>query len=46
MIVKNLDDSVILKVKGFDYRFCVVGMNKKDSISLLNNSVLDNKGIL
>ena len=24
----------------------MVGMNKKDAISLLNNSVLDNKGVL
>ena len=46
MIVQKLDDFVILKVKGVDYRRCVVGMNKKDAISLLNNSVLDNKGVL
>ena len=46
MIVQKLDDFVILKVKSFDYRCCVVGMSKKDAISLLNNSVLDNKGVL
>ena len=46
MIVQNLDDFMILKVKDVDYRCCVVGMNKKDAISLLNNSVLDNKGML
>ena len=45
MIVQNLDDFVILKVKGVDYRCCVVNMSKKDAISLLNNSVLDNKGV-
>ena len=41
MIVQNLDDFVILKIKGIDNRCC-----KKDAISLLNNSVLDNKGML
>ena len=24
----------------------IVGMNKKDTVNLLNNSVLDNKGVL
>ena len=47
MIVQNLDDFLILKkIKGIHYRCCVVGMNKKDAISLLNNSVLDNQGVL
>ena len=46
MIIQNLDDFLISKVKGVDYRCCIVGINKKDAISLLNNSVLDNKGIL
>ena len=46
MIVQNLNDFVILKIKGIDYRCYLVGMNKKDAISLLNNSVLDNKKVL
>ena len=46
MIVQNLNDFLILKVKGVNYRCCVVGVNEKDAISLLNNSVLDNKGVL
>ena len=46
MIAKKLDDFVVLKVKGVDYRCYVVGMNEKDAISLLNNFVLDNKGVL
>ena len=46
MIVQNLDDFVILKVKGVDYRCCVIDMSKKDTTSLLNNSVLDNKEAL
>ena len=45
MIVQNLDDFVILKVKGVDYRYYVVNMSKKEAVSLLNNSVLDNKGV-
>ena len=46
MTVQKLDDFVILGVKGVDYRCCVVNMSKKDAVSLLNNSVLDNKGVL
>ena len=45
MIVQKLDDFVILRVKGVDYR-CVVNMSKGDAISLLDNSVIDNKGVL
>ena len=46
MIVQKLDDLVVLRVKGVDYRCCVVNMSKKDAVSLLNDSVLDNKGVL
>ena len=46
MIVQNLDDFLILKIKSVDGRGCVVNMSKKDAISLLKNSVLDNKGVL
>ena len=46
MIVQKLDDFAILKLKSVDYRCCVVNMSKKDAINLLNNSVLDNKGVL
>ena len=46
MIVQKLDDFEILRVKGVDYRCFVVNMSQKDAISLLNNSVLDNKGVL
>ena len=38
MIVQNLNGVLILRIKNVDYRCCVVGMNKKDAISLLNNS--------
>ena len=43
MIAQNLDYFVFLRLKGVDYRCCVVNMSKKDAVSLLNNSVLDNK---
>ena len=46
MVVQKLDDFVILRVKGVDYGCCVVNMKKQDTISLLNYSVLDNKGVL
>ena len=46
MIVQKLGDFVILRVKGVDYRCCVVNMSKKDAVSLVNNYVLDNKGVL
>ena len=46
MNVQNLDDFVILREKGVDYRCCVVNLSKKDAISLSSNSVLDNKGVL
>ena len=46
MIVQNLDGLLILRVKRVDYRCCVVNMSKKDAVSVLNNSVLGNKGVL
>ena len=46
MVVRNLDDYLILNIKSVDYRCRVVDMSKKDAISLLNNSVLDNKEVL
>ena len=45
MIVQKLDNFVILRVKGANYRCFVVNMSKKDTISLLKNYVLDNKGV-
>ena len=37
MIVQNLDDFVILRVKGVDYRSCVVNISKQDAVSLTSN---------
>ena len=46
MIVQNLSDFLILKIKNIDCRCYLVGINKEGAISLLNNSVLNNKGVL
>ena len=46
MIVQNLSDFFIVTVKNVDCRCYIVGIDKKDAISLLNNSVLNNKGVL
>ena len=37
---------MILNLKDVDYRCYVFNMSKNDAITLLNNSVLDNKGVL
>ena len=44
--VQNLSDVFIVTVESVDYRYYIVGIDKKDAISLLNNFVLNNKGVL
>ena len=46
MMVYDLDDFMILNIKGFDYRYFMFKMSKNDAIKLLNNFLLDNKDIL
>ena len=46
VMVYDLDDFVILKMKDADYRCFVFNMSKNDPNKLLDNSVLDNKGVL
>ena len=46
MVVQDLKDLMILKIKSVDYRYYVFNMSRKDAIKLLNNSKLDNKGVL
>ena len=46
MMVYDLNDFMILNIKDIDYRCYVFNMSKNDAITLLNNSVLDNKGVL
>ena len=46
MMVYDLDDFIILNIKGVDYRCFVFNMSKNTAIKLLNNSQLDDKSIL
>ena len=46
MMVYDLNDFMILNIEGVDYRCHVFNTTKSDAINLLNNSVLDNKGVL
>ena len=45
-MVYDLNDLMVLNIKGIDYRCYVFNMSKTYAITLLNNSVLDNKGVL
>ena len=42
----NFNGVAIVSIKGNDYRIHCWYMSKNDAINLLNNSVLDNKGVL
>ena len=42
----SLSKFMILNIKGVDYRCYIFNMSKNDAITLLNNFVLDNKGVL
>ena len=46
MAVYDLKNFMILNIKGVNYRCYVFNMSKNDAITLLNNSVLDNKEVL
>ena len=46
IMVYDLDDFMILNIKGVDYRYLVCNMSKNTATKLLNNSALDNKDIL
>ena len=46
MVVQNLSGFIIVTVKNVDYRCYIAGVDKTDAINLLNNSVLNNKGVL
>ena len=43
MVVYDLNDFMILNIKCTDYRWYVFNKSKNDAITLLSNSVLDNK---
>ena len=42
----HFNDVAIVSIKGNDNRIHFWYMSKTDAINLLNNSVLDNKGVL
>ena len=42
----NFNDVAIDSIKGSDYRINFSYMSKNDTINLLNNSVIDKKGVL
>ena len=44
--VYDLKNLMILNIKCVDYRCYVFNMSRSDAINLLNNSWLDNKGVL
>ena len=46
MVVYDLNDFMILNIKCVGFRCYVFNMSKSDAINPLNNSVLDNKGVL
>ena len=46
MMVYNLDDFMILNIKGVDYRCFVFIMSISHAVELLNNSPLDDKRVL
>ena len=46
MVVYDLNDFMILNIKGIDYRCYLFNMSRSDAIKLLNYSVLDNKALL
>ena len=46
MVVYDLNGFMILNIKGVGYRCYVFNMSTNDAITLLNSSVLDNKGVL
>ena len=46
MVVYDLKNFMILNIKGVDYRCYVFNMSRSDAINLLNNSCLDDKGVL
>ena len=45
-MVYDLNDFMILNIKGIYYRCYVLNISKNDAITLLNNSMLDNKAVL
>ena len=45
-MVYDLNDLMVLNIKGVDYRCYVFNISKNDTITLLINSMLDDKGVI
>ena len=46
MVIYDLNDFMILRITGVDYRCYVFNMSKNDTTKLLTNTLLDNKEVL
>ena len=46
MVVYDLSDFIILNIQGVDYKCYVFNMSRNYAVKLLNNSFLENKGVL
>ena len=46
MMVYKLKNIAILNAKGVDYGCILWGISKTDAVDMLNNSVLEDKGVL
>ena len=46
MMAYELKSIAILNAKGVDYRCILWGISKNDAVDRLNNSVLEDKGVL
>ena len=46
MTIYEFKNIAILNVKGVDYRCILWGISKNEAINILNNSVLEDKGVL
>ena len=46
MMAYELKDIAILNAKGVDYRYILWGISRDEAVNRLNNSVLEDKGLL
>ena len=46
MMAYELKDIAILNAKGVDYRYILWGISRDEAVNRLNNSVLEDKGVL
>ena len=46
MMAYELKNIAILNAKGVDYRFILWGISRDEAVNRLNNSVLEDKGVL